>query len=277
MAQVYDLHCHSDQSDGALSPEDLVSRAKERQVTALALTDHDTIAGIERARNCARREGIDLIAGIEFSSQWSGRGIHVVGLNIDTGNMVLLKALEKQARVREERAVNIGERLAKCGIQDAYEGAKAYAGDAAVGRPHFAQYLVDTGAVTSFKQAFKRYLGAGKTGDVKSGWPEVAEVVEWILAADGVAVLAHPAKYNMTRTKLCYLTEAFAEAGGQAIEVVSGKQPVGLAENLAKIALQYQLAASCGSDFHVPGQPWQELGCASRLPADVQPVWELFS
>lgn len=272
---VYDFHCHSDQSDGALSPEALVSRAKEFGVTHLALTDHDSIAGLARAQAQAIIERVHMISGIEFSSQWAGCGVHVVGLNIDTTSKPLLDAIAQQARVRVDRAALIAEKLHKAGIEGALEGAEAYAKGGAIGRPHFAQYMVEVGAVANMAQAFKRYLGAGKIGDVKSGWPETEEVVEWIVEAGGIAVLAHPAKYKMTRSKLCRLTESFAEAGGGAIEVLSGKQPVGLAENLAKIANQFNLAGSCGSDFHTPGQPWQELGCASTLPSTVQPVWKL--
>jgi Predicted metal-dependent phosphoesterases (PHP family) len=277
MSPVYDLHCHSDQSDGALSPEEVVIRAAERNVTCLALTDHDTINGLARAKQQSERTGIDLVAGIEFSSQWMGKNVHIVGLNFDISNASLQQAVLSQERARESRAEIIATKLEKAGIASALEGAKSYTNGGAVGRPHFARYLVEQGVVSNISQAFKRYLGAGKMGDVKSNWPEIAEVVGWITQAGGTAVLAHPAKYKMTRTKLCLLTEQFADVGGGAIEVVSGKQPVGLAGNLAKIANQFKLAGSSGSDFHVPGQPWQELGCADRLPSTVQPVWDLWS
>jgi len=275
MSQVYDLHCHSDQSDGALSPELLVQRAKQMGVTSLALTDHDTVSGVARAINEAKRHDIELIAGIEFSSQWQGRSIHIVGLNINISSDVIQRATRLQGEVRRQRALTIAERLQKIGVSGAFEGALRFAGDAEIGRPHFARFLVEQGKVTNVTQAFKRYLGAGKLGDVKNQWPQMEEVVTCILDAGGVAVLAHPAKYKMTRTKLCVLVEAFKAAGGQAIEVISGKQPVSLTTNLAKIALQYDLAASCGSDFHVPDQPWQELGSAGQLPvtADLEPVW----
>lgn len=277
MSQVYDYHCHSDQSDGALSPELLVQRAKQMGVDSLALTDHDTIAGVSRAAAEALKQGIELISGIEISSQWQGRGIHIVGLNIDIDAPVIVAAAQSQAEVRRQRAQTIAERLAKVGVSDALAGASRFAGNAEIGRPHFARFLVESGSVSNFNQAFKRYLGAGRLGDVKNNWPQLQQAVGWILDAGGIPVLAHPAKYKMTRTKLCVLTQAFKEAGGLAIEVVSGKQPVGLAENLARIALQYQLAVSCGSDFHVPDQPWQELGCGGvlNLSSELKPVWAL--
>lgn len=277
MVQVYDFHCHSDQSDGVLSPEHLVARAKDHGVNCLALTDHDTVAGIARARAHAVGKDITLVAGIELSTQWQGRGVHIVGLDIDVFSPVIVMAVERQSQARELRAITIADRLDKAGIHGALEGARTFAGDASLARPHFARFLVESGAVSNMSQAFKRFLGTGKPGDVKSQWPDICTAVGWIRDAGGVAVLAHPAKYKLTRTKLCVLTQLFAEAGGRAIEVVSGKQPVGLAENLAKIAHQFQLAGSCGSDFHVPDQPWQELGCGSRLPAGVPPVWELLS
>lgn len=276
MTQVFDLHCHSNRSDGILSPEQLVSRAKAQQVSCLALTDHDSVAGIAAARLQAEQEGIRLVAGIEFSSQWAGRGIHVVGLNINPEAESIVAAVAAQEKVRAQRAETIAARLARAGVDNALPGALARAGGGTIGRPHFAQYLVDEGHVTTINQAFKRYLGAGKPGDVKNLWPELETVVRWIVDAGGIAVLAHPAKYKLTRTKLCALASDFASVGGRAMELVSGKQPVGLAENLAKIASSYQLAGSCGSDFHVPGQPWQELGCFSSLPVGALPVWELW-
>jgi len=276
MPSVYDLHCHSDQSDGVLAPEALVTRAKAQGVDCLALTDHDSVAGIAKAREQASIEGLSLISGIEFSSQWMGRGVHIVGLAIDAASDAITHAVSEQTRIRHARAVTIAERLQKAGLPDVLSGAKQLAEGGVIGRPHIARYLVDIGQVSTVNQAFKRYLGTGKIGDVKNVWPDMDTVVAWIRASGGIAVLAHPAKYKLTRTKLCELSADFTEAGGQAIEVVSGKQPVGLAENLAKIAQLFNLAGSCGSDFHVPGQAWQELGRFSAFPTGIQPVWELW-
>ncbi|SMF63950.1 hypothetical protein SAMN02745866_04112 [Alteromonadaceae bacterium Bs31] len=273
---IYDLHCHSTFSDGSLSPEELLQRAADKGVNTLALTDHDTFAGYARAERQATALGLHMVTGIELSTQWAGRGIHVVGLNIDLQSAVMCEVVQLQERAREERAVAIAERLSKAGVAAALEGARRYAGEGAIGRPHFARYLVESGVVANMSQAFKRYLGAGKVGDVKNRWPEMAQAVEWIRQGGGVPVLAHPAKYKMTRTKLCVLTEQFKEAGGLAIEVISGKQPVGLAENLARIAHQFGLAGSCGSDFHAPGQIWQELGRFDPMPSSIPAVWELW-
>jgi len=273
LPRIYDLHSHSDQSDGILSPEALVSRAKRQDVSVLALTDHDTVTGLYRAQRQAALEEIELIAGIEFSAHWNGRNIHVVGLNIDIERASLCDAVAEQEALRNKRAEVIGAKLEGMGVKDAYEGAKTIAGEGVIGRPHFAAYLVKHGYAKSVQAAFKVYLGAGKPGDVKQMWPELDDVVGTICKSGGVAVIAHPAKYNMTRTKLCLMLEDFKDAGGLAMEVVSGKQQPDVTKNLAGIAKRFGLLGSCGSDFHVPDQKWQELGQFSPLPDDIEPVW----
>lgn len=273
----YDLHTHSTASDGILSPENLVSRAKDHGIDKLAITDHDTVAGIAPALCAASVQKIDVIAGIEFSTCWKGRTIHVVGLNIDHNHTAIVSAVKRQTAARHERAVRIDQRLQKLGIQGALASALALAGDSVIGRPHFAQFLVQAGYVKTVNAAFKQYLGAGKAGDIKQVWPELDEVVAWICAAGGVAVLAHPGKYKLTRTKLCRLTEAFKDHGGKALEVISGRQDARVTQGLGEVAAQFGLYASCGSDFHIPDQPWQELGAFGTLPPSCIPVWDLWS
>jgi predicted metal-dependent phosphoesterase TrpH len=270
---IYDLHCHSSASDGILRPDELVSRAKVQQVDVLALTDHDTLAGYRLAQETANALGVRLICGVEFSCQWGKQAIHVVGLNLNPEAPELLAALGRQQEEREKRAGEIAGRLAKQGIQGALEGARRFAGNSTLGRPHFAQFLVEGGHVASVNAAFKQYLGAGKVGDVKNGWPEFDEAVAWIKAAGGVAVLAHPMKYKMTRTKLHAMLADFVDAGGIAMEVIAGGQTPQVTADLAKVAERFQLFASCGSDFHRPDQPWQELGAFGTLPTNCKPVW----
>lgn len=252
-----------------------MSRAGERGVTALALTDHDTIAGIPVAQLAAKELGIRLVPGIEFSSHWGKGGVHIVGLGINPASAELNEAIARQQGARAERGRAIGARLAQLGVPDALAGAQKLAGGAQLGRPHFAQYLVDLGKVKNTPAAFKKYLGAGKPADVKFTWPDMRSVIGWIQAAGGVAVLAHPRKYPLTRTKMCALIADFAALGGDALEVISGQQPSGMAEDLARIAEAHKLAASCGSDFHRPGEPWQELGNFGKLPLQCRPVWSL--
>ena len=241
----------------------------------LAITDHDTIAAVGIAQKAAQDVGISLISGIEFSSQWGRGGVHIVGLGVDIQCPRLLAAIELQDQARHARALAIAERLSRAGFPGALAGAQALAGDATLARPHFAQYLVAIGAVKNINAAFKKYLGAGKPADVKYQWPLMDQVIHWIHDAGGVAVLAHPAKYDLTRTKICAMTDSFVAAGGDAIEVISGLQPAALTEDLLRIANERSLYASCGSDFHIPDQPWQELGGFGCLPERAKPVWEL--
>ena len=271
--ELFDLHSHSLESDGILSPEALVSRAKLNNVTTLALTDHDTLAGIGRAKAAALVEGMKIITGIELSSQWAGRGIHIVGLNIDVDSPSMEEAVSHQLATRETRAEQIGRRLEKYGITNALAGAREFSGGAAIGRPHFGRFLVEQGHVKNMNQAFKKYLGAGKPGDVKQDWPEFDTVIGWIHRSGGVAVLAHPCKYKMTRSKLCAMVRDFADLGGDAMEVVCGPQTPAQTSDMLKIANQFGLKASCGSDFHSPGAQWQELGRFPPLPDGIEPVW----
>ena len=273
---LFDLHTHSTASDGTLSPEGLVSRAKERGVDTLALTDHDTVAGIGIALQASKSLGLHLVPGIELSSQWKGLGIHILGLNIDHTHPAMTRAQTQQRETREERAVLIDTRLQKIGVSGALAGARALAGDAVLGRPHFAQYLINVGYVNSMNLAFKQYLGAGKAGDIKHLWPEMATVIEWIRMAGGVAVLAHPSKYKLTNAKLRRLIGDFSDMGGQGIEVISGSQESQITQNLTRIANDFDLCASCGSDFHGPGAPWHELGAFDNLPTSCQPIWQLW-
>ena len=270
-----DLHCHSRASDGSLSPSELCERARQRSLQLLAITDHDTVEGYRAARDWLRQQGEGaprLLAGVEYSCVWQNLGVHVVGLDIDIDCESSRAALAALRDARRRRAELIGERLAKLGMPGACEGALALAGDGQVGRPHFARYLVQQGHVRSEDEAFERYLGTGKAGDIKALWPNLEEVVARIRAAGGVPVLAHPLKYRQTATRLRKLVLAFQAAGGAAIEVVVGRQAADESRFMAQLCRQYGLEASVGSDFHRPG-PWCELGDIAVLPADCEPVW----
>lgn len=282
-AGLADLHCHSTASDGILSPAELVSRAKSQGVTLLALTDHDTLDGLAEAREIGDQLGVTVLSGIELSSRWGKRPVHIVGLNLDPVSTELRRAIALREGLRRERAERIAERLEKRGFGGALEGGRALAGDGVIGRPHFARWLVQQGHVEDEAQAFKRYLGAGKVGDVKVDWPQLDETVASIRAAGGTPVLAHPLKYGLTRTLLRRLLSDFLKVGGGAVELVCGRQnPVQtreLRQLMESVAAELQrptLHCSVGSDFHQPEQPWRELGCA-RLPEDVEPVWNLWA
>lgn len=271
-----DLHCHSTASDGALSPSALVERAAERGVSHLALTDHDTIAGVAEAECAAGIHGVNLIPGVELSCIWKSRTIHIVGLDFYPEDDGFRRALAQQNENRWARARMIADRLDKLGVDDLLEQATAFAGGDVPGRPHFAQVLTGAGVVRNAAQAFKRYLGSGKAGDVKAYWPELPEVVNWINAAGGIAVLAHPRKYQLTATKLRALTADFRRVGGQAIEVSTSGQSSGDLGFLAELCRREGLLASQGSDFHFAGAPWCELGRITKMPDGLEPVWHSF-
>lgn len=266
-----DLHTHTCASDGELSPEALLHRAVEQGVAMLAITDHDTMDGYLKAAESVN--GLSLISGVEFSCVWGKILIHVVGLKVDHRESELAAGLARQKVARDQRGQLIGEKLAKLGFAGAYEGASKLAAGGQVGRPDFAHFLMQEGHVSSFNQAFKKYLGAGKPGDVKTLWPDLTEVVRWITASGGVAVIAHPQRYKMTATKLRALIKDFKTAGGQAIEVISGQPDRQIIATMVKLCEQFELLASIGSDFHRPGAPWSELGCCGELPVSVKPVW----
>ena len=265
-----DLHCHTNMSDGSVTPEQLVELANERALDILSITDHDTLDAYSAIKVIPPR--LQLITGIEFSSQWRKQGIHIVGLHVDPLSESIIFGVAQQKKARLDRAEKIAERLSNLGFEHCLEGATLLA-DGQIGRPHFAQHLVNIGAVSNIKQAFKKYLGAGKVGDIKEQWAETATVVQWIRESGGIAVLAHPSKYKMTRTKLKELLTDFCSAGGEGMEVISGLQVPAVTRDLATLCNQYDLLASCGSDFHAPGMKWAALGLVSSLPDNCNPIW----
>lgn len=272
----YDLHCHSTASDGSLSPTELVRRAIEQGVDVLALTDHDGTEGINEAKQAAENTDLSLIAGVEISVTWGGTTIHIVGLNVDVAHPVLQQGLATMRNYRIGRAEEIAKRLDKAGISGALEGAKKYASDVMLGRVHFAQFLVEYGHAKDISDVFKRYLVRNKPGYVPGQWASLSEAVSWITEAGGQAVIAHPARYKITATKLRRLISEFKEAGGIGFEVVSGRQHPEEVKHMAKLAEQFELLASCGSDFHTPDNQWVELGHLSTLPRTCTPIWSAF-
>lgn len=271
---IFDLHSHSSCSDGELAKLELIQRAVENRVDVLAITDHDTADAYRDLDVPAN--SIKLVPGIEFSTQWENTGIHVLGLNIDPGSAAIADGVRYQTNARFERAERIGANLEKQGIRHAFDGARALSTGGYIGRPHFAHHLVNTGKVKSLQAAFKRYLGDGKAGDVRQHWAELPQILQWIRDANGIAVLAHPLKYKLTRSKLKRLLDGFIQAGGCGMEVVSGQQTVQQTSDMARLCEQKGLLASCGSDFHSPGKAWAELGGFSPLPAYLTPVWDQF-
>ena len=271
---IFDLHSHTTLSDGQLTPRELILRAVEKGVDALAITDHDTLDAYREVPLI--QDNIKLIPGIELSTQWQSTGIHILGLNVDLDSDAINTAALNQSGARLERARRIGERLEKKGIKDAFAGARKLSVGSYIGRPHFAQHLINIGKVDSMNAAFKKYMGDGKAGDVKQHWAELPQVIQWILDSNGIPVLAHPMKYKLTRTRLKRLLDAFMQAGGQGMEVVSGRQLPQHTKDMALLCEQKKLLASAGSDFHMQGKHRAELGGFASLPANVTPVWDRF-
>ncbi|MFU8788132.1 MAG: PHP domain-containing protein [Methylobacter sp.] len=277
MPENYDLHCHSTASDGALLPTALVRRAHEQGVTALALTDHDTVAGLNEAQMAATATGIHLIPGIELSTSWQNKCLHIVGLGIDPDYPPLREATHNLQIMRRERAEKIADKLAKKRIPGALEAVQKAAGEGMITRSHFADFLLSQFHVSTQQEAFDRYLGAGKAAFVPTTWSDMALAVDWISQSGGVAVLAHPLRYNLTASWMKRLLAAFKEAGGLGMEVVTGRYNSDEIKTLAAYANRFELAGSVGSDFHSPSNQWIELGRLAPLPENIKPVWELFN
>jgi predicted metal-dependent phosphoesterase TrpH len=276
MQEVYDLHCHSTASDGALSPTELICRAKEQAVTSLSLTDHDTINGQEEALQAALSNHINYIPGIEISTTWENKCFHIVGLNIDPANTCLITGIQKLQILRTERAQKIALKLEKRRIPNVFESVTKAANGGMITRSHFADFLLSQQYVSTKQEAFDRYLGKGKPAFVSTVWADLSDVVHWITESGGVAVLAHPLRYKMTASWLRRFLTAFKETGGQGIEVVTGRSNPEEIRRALHFANQYGLAASVGSDFHTPKNQWVELGRLAPLPDTIKPVWELF-
>ncbi|WP_417579647.1 PHP domain-containing protein [Nitrincola sp.] len=258
---LYDLHMHSNASDGVLAPGALVDLCVDKGIQIMALTDHDTLGGIAEASRIAADRGVHFIPGAEFTCLWRRQVLHILGLNLDEQDPDLQAYMLELVAVRDKRAEKIAERLIKKGISaDILDQARTIAGDASICRPHFAKALIQGGYVASAKAAFDVYLGQGKVGDVKAEWPDPEHVINIIHHAGGYAVLAHPTKYNMTFTRLRLL---FGELQGwqcDAVEVSYPGMNPDQARELLKVVKQYELLVSAGSDFHSPEFGWTAPG-----------------
>jgi 3',5'-nucleoside bisphosphate phosphatase len=276
---LIDFHTHTSASDGALAPAELVARALASNIDLLAITDHDTVAGYEAAAayHTQHPGGMRLIPGIELSCQWSATTIHILGLGIDCAHTAMADALACLDAARRDRGVTIASRLASRGFNGALQGALEQAGDSQLGRPHFAAWMVQQGHVKDQNQAFDHYLGQGRIGDVKSYWPSLAEVTHWITASGGVAVVAHPLKYRFTGMKLRRLLVDFIAAGGCGIEVQSGSQTADQLAQLRRLAREFDLEVSIGSDFHRDAPYSATPGVESAPFEGLRGVWERWS
>jgi len=273
-----DLHCHSVVSDGTLTPEALAARAKANGVQLWALTDHDEIGGQERAMAAAKTLDMKYLTGVEISITFAGKTVHIVGLGFDHTNPDMVQGLRNTRGGRAERAKEMSEGLAKVGIHGAYEGALQYAGNhELISRTHFARFLVESGVCKDTSEVFRKYLTENKPGFVPHRWASLENAVNWITGAGGVAVIAHPARYGFTANEEYALFTEFKNHGGRGVEVITGSHSSADALQYAETALEFELAASRGSDFHSPDESHTDLGTLPWLPGQLTPVWELLS
>ena len=271
----YDLHSHSTHSDGLLAPGALVRRAAERGVDVLALTDHDELSGLDEARETARECGIRLVNGAELSVSWRDITLHVLGLAVNSSSTKLVDGLAAIRNGRSTRARRIGASLAAAGIPGAYAGAlKFVTSESLVSRTHFARFLVEAGYVRDMRDVFKQYLAPGKPGYVEHDWVTLPRAVEWIRAAGGQAVLAHPGRYKVNGAGMRELLGEFRDVGGDGIEVLSSSHSAAQNEQFVRHARVFGFLASSGSDYHGPGESWVDLGDMPPLPAGTEPVWK---
>lgn len=274
MPALIDLHSHSVISDGLLTPAELVAHAAAKGVRVLALTDHDDIGGLEEAKMAAAQHGIELINGVEISVTWRKRTLHILGLRIDPEYVPLLNGLEQIRKGRHIRAEGMAASLDKTGIAGSLEGAYKYAKQGIISRTHFARFLVEKGMAADMRGVFKKYLVKGKPGYFEHHWADLEDAIGWIRDSGGIAVIAHPGRYDLGRTNMLLLMEEFRALGGQAIEVVTGSHTPDQYQEFAKIARQFSLQASLGSDYHGPGHAYIEMGRLPDLPHGCVPVWQ---
>ncbi|AWI53719.1 phosphatase [Aquabacterium olei] len=273
-----DLHCHSNVSDGTLSPEAVAERAHRNGVELWSLTDHDEVGGQHRARDAAHALGMDYLPGTEISVTFADKTVHIVGLGFDPDHPTLVAGLAATRGGRERRARDMADDLARVGIPNAFEGALKYVGNPdLISRTHFARYLVEIGICADPHEVFRRYLTEGKPGFVPHRWAKLGDAVRWIVEAGGAAVVAHPARYDFTPNEEYALFVEFKSHGGIGVEVVTGSHTPAEYQRYAEAAREFALLASRGSDFHDPTESHTDLGTLPALPGSVTPIWEALS
>jgi predicted metal-dependent phosphoesterase TrpH len=274
---LVDFHTHSHYSDGVLSPAALVERAQSRRVGTLALTDHDTIAGLPEARAACDAAGIRFVPGVELSAQWRGQTIHIVGLQVDESHAPFNEHLTSVLKRRQTRLQEIGERLEKKARLPGVELAGIAANATAPTRLHLARLLVERGHARDTQEAFDRWLNRDKAGHVPAEWPELAAAMAVLRDSGAIAVLAHPHRDRLSAGQLGELTAAFVQEGGAALEASMAGMSPNDADRIASLCRRFKLLASMGSDFHDPAVPWNPLGRWLKLAAGLDPVTNLLT
>ena len=269
-----DLHMHSTASDGVVAPCDLVARGLANGLQLMALTDHDTIDGLDEARQAAKDYRVGFLNGVEISVSWGGETLHLVGLGFDPGQGPLASNLNALQISRRERASAMDAGLQAHGLPSVLEDAMAYAGNPnLIGRTHFARALVARGVCHHVQDVFDRFLTPGKPGYVPHQWATLSEAMAWIQGSGGICVLAHPARYRLTDTARWALLQEFMGLGGQVIEVSTGSHSLDDTQRYRQLSVELGLKASRGSDFHSPTESRCDVGAAPVLPDGCDPVW----
>ncbi len=272
---IVDLHCHSTVSDGVLTPDQVAYRAHQNGVELWALTDHDEVGGLALAEETAHNVGMGFVPGVEISVTFLGKTVHIVGLGIDYTHPELIDALRYVRSGRWQRAQRISDALAGMGVSQALEGAVPYATNPElVSRTHFARFLVAAGYCSTIQEVFSKYLGDQAPAFVPMQWATLSEAIQWIQQAGGVAVIAHPGRYEFDTLQFDLLFDTFKDLGGAGIEVVTGSHAPHQYVQYAQIAKKYGFEASVGSDFHGPAEGRLDLGQLPALPSGVKPIWQ---
>ncbi len=267
-----DMHTHSTASDGTFSPRELVNYAEEKELYAIALTDHDTIDGIEEALEVAKNTSVKIIPGIELSAEYGTGDLHILGLNIDYQNKGFLKVVEMCRESRDERNRKMIEKIRQQGMPLTEEIMEERFGIASVTRAHFARYMIDEGFVSSKEEAFQRYLNPGKCCYVARERITPKMAIELILDAGGYPVLAHPLLYKMGHDRLYSTVNYLKELGLQGLEGIYSLNTPSDDRKLADLAKNYGLYITGGSDFHGSNKPDIDLGVGKgnlRVPKNL--------
>jgi len=275
--RLVDLHVHSTYSDGSLSPELLMRKGEEQALEMMTISDHDTISGLKSIWNKRENWSFDLISGVEISTSWENKELHILGFNFDVQNDNLNQFLSEQGQLRAERAKLLFNKLQqKLKIVDVEKKIKEMTTSDIICRSHIAQLLVNEGKAVDTRRAFEKFLHKGKSLHVKSDWPNLSKVVATINQANGIAVIAHPSRYRLSNSNLCQLIHDFSQHGGKGIELsypgIKPKQQ----KQLARMAKENGLWASQGTDFHHEFQHWANIRKVLPIPADMKPVWDYF-
>lgn len=256
-----DLHMHTTASDGTAAPSAVVALAKEYSLSAIAVTDHDTVSGIAEACTAGQELGVEVIPGVELSTRYQGP-VHILGYFIDPESPELREFLDGIVNDRDIRNEKIVALLRDDGISVTYDGMKARFGDV-IGRPHFAELLIEHGLAADTKDAFDRYLAKGQKYWLPRTTIPLEKCVEMILTAGGIPVLAHPFEYKYEEKSLAELIEFCISVGVKGIECRHSSHTPGQMAYLELLAAEYGLLCTGGSDFHGDVKPGIRPGCGS--------------